>query len=63
MKVSYSGEFYFKATFDMVIYIYRSAVTTIPIYIKTFQIKLAFNLLQSRFWYPGSGVVLGCIDS
>ena len=48
-------KFYFKATLDMVIYIYiyRSAVTTIPIYIKTFQIKcilpfffkMAFNLL------------------
>ena len=39
-KVSYSGEFYFKATLDMVIYIYRSVVTTIPIYIKPFQLKL-----------------------
>ena len=50
VKVSYSGEFYLKATLDMVIYIYiyiyRSAVTTIPIYIKTFQINVSDQILK-----------------
>ena len=44
VKVSYSGEFYFNATLDMVTY--RSAVTTIPIYIKTSDKTVSDQILK-----------------